>query len=212
MPSLVIASSHPDVTSGTPPVPARCSRYAGAGTSCSTSCAGMMAIRACAVPGRRPGWSTPQRARWPMCIGLFCGLAIRTSGSEARRSRRLPRWLRLTSRHNAAGATFASRVDVPPGAQGQCTPESTVVRRSGVVRAAAQAAVVVAQDERLRLLAGSALGRRTDQSKQSAAGVDDPRRHDQSPQVSGHGRGPDGGLQSTGQTAYERCEGLLEAV
>jgi len=57
-----------------------------------------------------------------------------------------------------------------------------------VVRAAAQAAVVVAQDERLRLLAGSALrllagsalGRRTDESKQSAAGVDDPRRHDQS--------------------------------
>jgi len=65
----------------------------------------------------------------------------------------------------------------PPGAHGQCTPESTVVRRSGVVRAAAQAAVVVARDERLRLLAGGALGRRTDQSKQSAAGVDEPRRH-----------------------------------
>jgi len=81
-----------------------------------------------------------------------------------------------------------------------------------VVRAAAQAAVVVAQYERLRLLTGSALGRRTDQSKQSAAGVDDPRRHDQSPQVSGHGRRPDGGLQSTGQTAYERREGLLAAV
>jgi len=90
--------------------------------------------------------------------------------------------------------------------------QGTRVRRSGVVRAAAQAAVVVAQDERLRLLAGSALGRRTDQSKQSAAGVDDPRRHDQSPQVAGHFRGPDGGLQSTGQTAYERCEGLLAAV
>ena len=76
---------------------------------------------------------------------------------------------------------------------------------------AAQAAVVLARDERLRLLAGSALGRRTDQSKQSAAGVDDPRRHDQSPGLRTWPR-PDGGPQSTGQTAYERREGLLEAV
>jgi len=37
-----------------------------------------------------------------------------------------------------------------------------------VVRAAAQAAVVLTRDERLRLLAGSALGGRTDQSQQSA--------------------------------------------
>jgi len=78
-----------------------------------------------------------------------------------------------------------------------------------VVRAAAQAAVVVAQDERLRLLAGSALGRRTDQSKRSAAGVDDPRSHDQSPQVSGHGRGPDGGLQGV-ESAYLDVQVLLD--
>jgi len=78
-----------------------------------------------------------------------------------------------------------------------------------VVRAAAQAAVVVAQDERLRLLAGSALGRRTDQSKRSTAGVDDPRSHDQSPQVSGHGRGPDGGLQGV-ESAYLDVQVLLD--
>ncbi len=100
---------------------------------------------------------------------------------------------------------------MPPGGQGQCAPESTVVRRSGVVRAAAQAAVVVAQDERLRLLADGALGGRTDQSKQSAAGVDDPRRHDQGPQVSGRGRGPDGGLQSV-ESAYLDVQVLLDGA
>jgi len=76
---------------------------------------------------------------------------------------------------------------------------------------AAQAAVVLARDERLRLLAGSALGRRTDESQQSAAGVDDPRRHDQSLQVSGHGRGPDGGLQSV-ESAYLDVQVLLDGA
>ncbi len=60
-------------------------------------------------------------------------------------------------------------------------------------------------------MAGSALGRRTDQSKQSAAGVDDPRRHDQSPQVSGHGRGPNGGMQSV-ESAYLDVQVLLDGV
>jgi len=80
-----------------------------------------------------------------------------------------------------------------------------------VVRAAAQTAVVVAQDERLRLLAGSALGRRTDQSKQSAAGVNEPRRHDQGRQVTGHGRGPDGGLQRV-ESAHLDVQVLLDGA
>jgi len=60
-------------------------------------------------------------------------------------------------------------------------------------------------------LAGSALGGRTDQSKQSAAGLDDPRRHDQSPQVPGHGRGPDGGLQGV-ESAYFEVQVLLDGA
>ena len=116
-------------------------------------------------------------------IGEFAAGLGRTSHTIRRWERQgvLPR--RPTSsacvaaRYGGSSRRIGSRASSP---QGQCTPASTVVRGSGVVRAAAQAAVVVAQDERLRLLAGSALGRRTDQSKQSAAGVDDPRRRDQS--------------------------------